>query len=107
MSAIFGMDKDIFFPKFREDFQLTSFTDIAENFLLKRIRTFYCSSEDEAREKVCLIDKQKKWPCYFFESDTSGEKSFEEFYTSDEIPDLSSFTNIGIVKPKLKVDKKL
>ena len=41
MSAIFGMDKDIFFPKFREDFQLTSFTDIAENFLLKKgIRTF-------------------------------------------------------------------
>ena len=44
---------------------------------------------------------------YFFESDTSGEKSFEEFYTSDEIPDLSSFANIGIVKPKLQVDKKL
>lgn len=108
MSAIFGMNKDIFFPKFREDFQLTSFTDIAENFLLKKgYEPFYCSSEDEAREKVYLIDKQKKWPCYFFESDTSGEKSFEEFYTSDEIPDLSSFTNIGIVKPKLQVDKKL
>ena len=63
MSAIFGMDKDIFFPKFREDFHLTSFTDIAREFSLKKgYEPFYCSSEDEAREKVCLIDKQKKWP---------------------------------------------
>ena len=27
---------------------------------------------------------QNKWPLYFFCTDTTGEKSFEEFYTSTE-----------------------
>tara|TARA_B100001057_G_scaffold479479_1_gene551169 strand:- start:758 stop:1948 length:1191 start_codon:yes stop_codon:yes gene_type:complete len=108
MSAIFGKDKDIFFPKFREDFQLTSFTDIAENYLLKKgYEPLYCSTEEEAREKVPLIDKQKKWPCFFFKSDTSGEKSFEEFFTSEENPDLKSFQSIGVVKSKFDTESEL
>ena len=39
-----------------------------------------------------------KWPVYFFESDTSGEKIFEEFYTPGEVLDLDKFVNLGVVK---------
>jgi len=39
-----------------------------------------------------------KWPVYFFESDTSGEKPFEEFYTPGEVLDMEKFVNLGVVK---------
>jgi len=49
--------------------------------------------------------QRKKWPCYFHESDTTGEKKFEEFFMSGEVIDLSKFNSIGIVKSQLKVDQ--
>lgn len=42
------------------------------------------------------------YPIYFFESDTSGEKSFEEFYTEKEELDFDSFINLGVVKNSKK-----
>jgi len=39
-----------------------------------------------------------KWPVYFFKSDTSGEKAFEEFYTDTEELDLETFVQLGVVK---------
>jgi hypothetical protein len=40
---------------------------------------FICKSEDEAIEKSLNLDG-KTYPVYFFESNTSGEKPYEEFY---------------------------
>ena len=37
---------------------------------------FECESEDEARDRCSELIQQKKWPCYFFKSDTTGEKDF-------------------------------
>ncbi len=42
------------------------------------------------------------WPVYFFESDTSGEKSFEEFYTPGEELDEERFVSLGVVKNSKK-----
>jgi hypothetical protein len=42
------------------------------------------------------------YPIYFFGSDTSGEKAFEEFYTEKEILDMDSFINLGVVKNSKK-----
>lgn len=42
--------------------------------------------------------RTSSWPVYFFESDTSGEKTFEEFYTPGEELDLETFVNLGVVK---------
>ena len=65
--------------------------------LKKRFYTCWCSSEDEARRAKSLI-QQKKWLVFFFKSDTTGEKPFEEFYTEKEIIDISRFTGIGFIK---------
>jgi hypothetical protein len=43
-----------------------------------------------------------KWPVFFFKSDTSGEKSFEEFYTPGEDLDLDKFISLGVVKNSKK-----
>ena len=59
---------------------------------------YECASEDEARNRAGELIVKKLWPCYFFESDTTGEKSFEEFYTEKEDVDFSKFKEIGIAQ---------
>jgi len=85
MSCIFGENRDIFFPKLSEKLHLITFAEIAVKYL-KEIgyEPYECKSEDEARELVKTLPEQGKWPVYFFKSDTTGEKDFEEFYTGDE-----------------------
>jgi FlaA1/EpsC-like NDP-sugar epimerase len=99
MSGLLGNNRDIFFPKEGENLRLISFSDIAMRYLEQlEYEPYECSSEQEAREKAKDLISLKKWPCYFFESDTTGEKNFEEFYTDNEILDLDQFLNIGIIK---------
>ena len=45
-----------------------------------------------------------KWPVYFFKSDTTGEKDFEEFYTDKEVLVMNKFESIGIIKNELDYD---
>ncbi len=108
MSALLGNNRDIFFPKSSDELHLTTFSDIAERFLLDHgYEPFHCSTEQEARDRAKELISSKRWPCYFFKSDTSGEKDFEEFYTSDEILEMNRFENIGVIKNELFYDESL
>ena len=106
MSAIFGKHKDIFFPKENDnELKLTHFPEIATAFLeTQGYEAVSVDSEDEARERVNELSLKKKWPCYFFKSDTSGEKPFEEFFASDDIVDWDRFADMGIVKWQIGAD---
>jgi len=42
------------------------------------------------------------YPIFFFGSDTSGEKTFEEFFTEKEVLDNETFINLGVVKNSKK-----
>jgi UDP-N-acetylglucosamine 4,6-dehydratase len=102
MSCIFGENMDVFFPKLDENLHLISFSDIAVKYLNELdYDPYLCETENEARELVQALVETAKWPCLFTESDTSGEKFFEEFYTENEILDNERFQNIGIIKNKL------
>lgn len=113
MSCLMGENKDIFFPKLSEKLHLITFAEIAVNYLKQLgYEPYICSSEDEARNffnthHQTVITHNKYWPCYFTESDTTGEKDFEEFFMDGEIIDLDRFENLGIVKSSLpyKEDK--
>ena len=62
-----------------------------------------CNSEEEAKKKSDLLtDSSKSFPVYFFESDTSGEKPYEEFFTSKEVLDLMTYENLGVIKNSKK-----
>ena len=99
LSCLLGKNKDIFFPKLDENLDLIRFDDIAIKYLSEKgYEPYSCQSEDEARNRAEELIKKKKWPCYFFKSDTTGEKGYEEFFTSQENTDLDSFKTIGIVK---------
>ena len=99
MSSIFGDNRDIFFPKLDQNLNLISFADIAVKYLAEiGYEPYLCTSEDEARDRVDKLISQKKWPCLFTGSDTTGEKDFEEFYTDNETLDMDRFQNFGIIK---------
>ena len=106
MSCIYGENRDIFFPKLNENLHLITFSSIAIKFLeSKGYHPFICSSEDQARNYFLNDYEDNTWPCYFTESDTSGEKDFEEFYTDNEELDLNKFKNLGIIKNKINYNQ--
>ena len=99
MSCLLGANRDIFFPKLSEKLHLTTFSSIAQKYLAQfGYEPYECESEDEARVRCSELIRQKKWPCYFFKSDTTGEKDFEEFYTENETLNMERFTSVGIIK---------
>jgi FlaA1/EpsC-like NDP-sugar epimerase len=99
MSALFGENRDIFFPKLTDNFRLISFTDIAIRFLEElNYEPVFCEDEDEARSRISELVPKRKWPCLFTASDTTGEKDAEEFFMDGEILDLDRFENFGVVK---------
>ena len=99
MSCLLGENRDIFFPKLSEQLHLTTFSDIAERYIENLgYEPYHCSTEEEARDRSDELIASKRWPCYFFKSDTSGEKDFEEFFTDNEILDMDRFQNLGVIK---------
>ena len=99
MSCLFGENRDIYFPKLSEDNDLLTFTDIAINYLKDLgFEPYLCQSEEEARSSVESLKSVGKWPCYFSSSDTTGEKEYEEFFTTKEMLDLAKHESFGIIK---------
>lgn len=106
MSCIFGENRDIFFPKLSEQLHLITFADIAEKYLQHLgYEAYLCKNEEEARNSVETLVKEKKWPCLFTLSDTTGEKDFEEFFTESEILDMERFHNFGVIKNALSFEE--
>ncbi len=99
LASILGDSGDIFFPTLKEN-QMMTFSSIAEQFLQELgMECQYCSSEKEAKEMASnWTIENKKYPVYFFGSDTSGEKMYEEFYESGDIVDTDSFSQLNVIK---------
>jgi len=99
MSCIFGENRDVFFPKLSQELDLITFSEIAKRYLRSiGLEPYICSSEEEARVMAKKEDLKSKWPCFFTVSDTTGEKSYEEFYTDKETLNLNRFERLGIIQ---------
>jgi len=102
LTCILGNSGDIYFPKLNEK-QLVNFKTITEDFfsyLKKDIKV--CKSETEAKELTSKINDDSSYPVYFFKTDTSGEKLYEEFYTSEDEVKFDLYESIGVVTNSLK-----
>ncbi|MEQ1734944.1 MAG: polysaccharide biosynthesis protein [Rhodoglobus sp.] len=103
LACITGEAGDIFFPRLTEP-QMLTFSSIADALLIELgYLPVRCDSEDEARELAASLaaaadPTDTRWPVFYFESDTSGEKGFEEFYTDSEVVELGRFVALGVVK---------
>lgn len=105
MSCLLGENRDVFFPKLDHDLNLITFSEIAEKYLDNLgYEPVHCSTEDEARSRVAELKAQRKYPVYFFKSDTTGEKDFEEFYTDAETLDMNRFEALGVIKNQANFD---
>ena len=105
LSCLTGENRDIYFPKLDEELNLVTFSSIAEKYLENLgYEPVQCATEQEARDRVLELKKMHKWPVYFFNSDTTGEKDFEEFYTDKETLVMDKFESIGIIKNELDYD---
>jgi len=101
LASVIGKSGDIVFPKLDPARDMISFKQVALDLLRELdMEPDICETEEEAREKMKKNDGRvtNKWPVYFFESDTSGEKAFEEFYAPGETLDFGTFTNLGVIK---------
>ncbi|WP_066801056.1 UDP-N-acetylglucosamine 4,6-dehydratase [Sphingomonas soli] len=108
MSCLLGENRDIFFPKLSEELHLTTFADIAVRYLEELgYEPVICATEEEARGRAAELIPQRKWPCFFFASDTTGEKDFEEFFTDGQQLDMDRFANVGVIKNQLAYDGEL
>ena len=106
LACLLGHNREIFFPKLGEE-QMMTFSSIADKFLQAlEYEVKYCSSEEEARKFAAEMPADtKEYPVYYFKSDTTGEKGYEEFYVPGEHLDLERFNSLGVidhVKPRPK-----
>jgi FlaA1/EpsC-like NDP-sugar epimerase len=106
LSGLLGRNRDIFFPKLSEKLHLITFSEIAVCYLRERgYEPYECESEHEARDRAEELIANKQWPCYFFKSDTTGEKDFEEFFTDNEDLDMERFEAVGVIKNQPNFDE--
>ena len=99
MSALFGENCDIFFPKPNENLSLIKFSEIAKKYLKnKNLKPIMCNNEDQARNFFSTTTSINHWPCLYTKSTTTGEKNYEEFFTDKEKLDMTTFSSIGIIK---------
>jgi FlaA1/EpsC-like NDP-sugar epimerase len=99
IASVLGKSGDIFYPKLDVN-DMKPFSDIACCLLEAwGWQVDACESEEEARQKAALLtDESTAYPVYFFNSDTSGEKPYEEFYTENEVLDTQTFVKLGVIK---------
>ena len=104
LATFLGETGNIFFPKLDFHKDQIYFKDIALDFLKENgFDPELVQSEKEAKEFD--FDKYPaKYPIYFFKTDTSGEKTYEEFYTENEDYDTNTYDSLGFINtPDIKI----
>ena len=97
LATFLGQTGNIFFPKLDFNEDQIYFKEIALDFLNNNgFIPVYVKSEKKAKE-FNYKKFPNKYPIYFFDTDTSGEKSFEEFYTDNEDYDIKTYNSLGFI----------
>lgn len=98
LATFLGHSGNIFFPKLDFHKDQIYFKDIALDFLKENgFEAVLVKSEEEAKS-YDIEGNPNKYPIYFFETDTSGEKTYEEFYTEEEDYDINMYDSLGYIK---------
>jgi len=99
LACVLGQSGEIYFPKLQPE-QMLTFSEIATLFLKNLGYTAVeCDLEETARQMAKnRLETDKNYPVFYFKSDTTGEKDYEEFFTCSESVDFSSFHALGVVK---------
>ena len=97
LATFLGETGNIFFPKLDFDKDQIYFKEIALDFLNENgFEPELVLSEKEAKD-FDFDNNPKKYPIYFFKTDTSGEKTYEEFFTEEEDYEVNEFDSLGYI----------
>jgi FlaA1/EpsC-like NDP-sugar epimerase len=100
-ASVMAESGDIVYPKLDPERDMIPFDVVVKDMLNDMgLGCKACSSTAEA--KAAMKALSSGYPCEFFGSDTSGEKTFEEFYTDTDVKDETTFVNLGAVKNSKK-----
>ena len=112
LACILGRPGEVFFPKLGED-QMLTFSSICDDFVkAEGFTKKECSSDAEAKAYAAEMSSRAKsrnlntavaepveaYPVVYFQSDTTGEKAYEEFYVPGEKVDMQRFSSLGVVE---------
>ncbi|MBA6153383.1 polysaccharide biosynthesis protein [Gelidibacter gilvus] len=105
LACMLGKSGDIFFPKLAEE-QMAFFKDITIDFFKASQRPILeCQSDEEAKQKALTTKEGDPYPVYFFDTDTSGEKLYEEFFTDTDVVDQDTYESLGVIKNARKLSQ--
>ncbi len=100
LATFIGNTGNVFFPKLDFYKDQVYFKDIAFDFLKERgYEPVIVSSEEEAKS-FDIDGNPGKYPIYLFKTDTSGEKTYEEFYTESDKFELEKYHSLGFISTK-------
>jgi FlaA1/EpsC-like NDP-sugar epimerase len=104
LATFLGDTGNIFFPKLDFYKDQIYFKEIALDFLKENgFEAALVNSEKEAKE-FDFNKNPNKYPIYFFKTDTSGEKTYEEFFTEEEDYEINKYDSLGFINtPDVKI----
>lgn len=99
LACILGNNGDVFFPKLQEN-QMLTFSAICDELLkAEGLKKVECENDTEAKQFATRMSYgSDSYPVVYFKSDTTGEKSYEEFFTEGEKINLNRFIAFGVVE---------
>ena len=99
LACILGRGGEVFFPKLGEG-QMLTFSHICDRFLdAEGLKIIECLDDDEAKRYASQMPfDTDTYPVVYFQSDTTGEKAYEEFYVPGERINMNRFQALGVVE---------
>lgn len=105
LACILGEAGEVFFPKLGED-QMLTFSSICDDFVrAEGLSKVECGSDAEAKKYAAEMSYDSDtYPVVYFNSDTTGEKAYEEFYVPGEKINMERFLSLGVVEETVRRD---
>ena len=99
LACILGKGGEAFFPKLEEK-QMLTFSDICNDFIkAEGFTKIECKNDFEAKQYAANMSYESEtYPVVYFKSDTTGEKTYEEFYVPGEKINMDRFFALGVVE---------
>ena len=99
LACVLGKSGEVFFPKLHED-DMKTFSEICDRFIEEMGYEKKEFTDDESAKRFAaeMPYDTKVWPVVYSKSDTTGEKSFEEFYVPGEKLNLDRFASLGVIE---------
>lgn len=105
LACVLGKSGEIFFPKLGEE-QMMRFSDICDDFIRENgLQKHLCATDEEAKGLAASFSSlasfpslNDDYPVVYTESNTTGEKAYEEFYVAGEELNMERFKSLGVVE---------